>query len=303
MKGEGFIVHNALTAMMDSLDGEARAAVLGAAYAIARGTDDYELPKRYAYLQFVVEGMAHESAKLNASIVTKKEKSTERVKKFRQKAMEKRRKEEKGAPETPDETPETPDETHETSDETHETSETSVTSETNETHETQKGRNETHETHETFVTPKERNKERNKYIPQTPKGVLMDMDDEDADYAEAQPWGEPPEGCGGDGADGGEDEEVETLAAAIVRRHGNKAGADGFRRSLRRYLAKNPDVEAEEVDAAHRRWCASGAWNPGYEPKLKNWLWGGEWRHEPPERKKGGADKAAECEFGVDASL
>lgn len=134
----------------------------------------------------------------------------------------------------------------------------------------------------------------------------MDFDDDEFGEQEASGGGTAERGEG-EVRDGGEGEsdwedEVAEIAAAIVERHGNKAGADGFKRSLKRYLAKNPETDASEIAEAHVRWCESGAWNPGYEPKLKNWLWGGEWRHEPPEKKKA-APKAEEDEFYTGASL
>ena len=57
MKGRGFIVHAALTSTLDGLPGDARAAVIGAAYARVRGLDDYELPKKFAVYRFLVDGI------------------------------------------------------------------------------------------------------------------------------------------------------------------------------------------------------------------------------------------------------
>ncbi len=69
MKGQGFVIHNALTSTLDGLDGDARAYVLGAAYSKARGRNDFKLPKKYAYLAFLVEGIATESSALNAPVM------------------------------------------------------------------------------------------------------------------------------------------------------------------------------------------------------------------------------------------
>ena len=66
MKGRGFIVHAALTSTLDGLPGDARAAILGAAYARVRGIDDYELPKKFAVYRFLVDGIVTEAATLCA---------------------------------------------------------------------------------------------------------------------------------------------------------------------------------------------------------------------------------------------
>ena len=61
MKGRGFIVHSALTSTLDGLASDARTAVIGAAYARVRGTNDYDLPKKYSMFEFLVAGIASEA--------------------------------------------------------------------------------------------------------------------------------------------------------------------------------------------------------------------------------------------------
>ena len=381
MKCEGFVVHYALGGMIDALDGEQRAAVLGAAYAKARGKSDYKLPEKYAFLQFVVEGIVNQSQKVNESINERKKCDAERQRQVRQrrklenetddddekgksrhgrnaeragKAMSDRSRIAKNDADAEVDYENGQDVTRTACDNKHR-------------HNASRGRVVTSRgvtrtacdaggCHKASTLNKEINKEINKCIPQTPKGVLMDFDDDEFDDEEASGGGTAERDGGapglrradrtggedahtwsgddgaerdggapglrradrtggedahtwseGDGAERGEGEsdwedEVAEIAAAIVERHGNKAGADGFKRSLKRYLAKNPETDAGEIAEAHVRWCESGAWNPGYEPKLKNWLWGGEWRHEPPEKKKA-APKAEEDEFYTGASL
>lgn len=64
MKGRGFIVHSALTSTLDGLAGEARTAVIGAAYAQVRGLTDYRLPKKFAMFEFLVAGIVAEAKEI-----------------------------------------------------------------------------------------------------------------------------------------------------------------------------------------------------------------------------------------------
>lgn len=64
MKGRGFIVHSALTSTLDGLAGEARTAVIGAAYAKVRGLTDYSLPKKFAMFEFLVAGIVTEAKEI-----------------------------------------------------------------------------------------------------------------------------------------------------------------------------------------------------------------------------------------------
>ena len=79
---------------------------------------------------------------------------------------------------------------------------------------------------------------------------------------------------------------IEAAARAMADAHPNPAGLDGFPRTLGRYLDKNPGATLREIVEAHGRWLADAdAWRDGYAPKLKNWLWGGDWRRAPPKKK------------------
>lgn len=64
MKGRGFIVHSALTSTLDGLAGEARTAVIGAAYARVRGLADYSLPKKFSMFEFLVAGITAEAREI-----------------------------------------------------------------------------------------------------------------------------------------------------------------------------------------------------------------------------------------------
>ena len=104
----------------------------------------------------------------------------------------------------------------------------------------------------------------------------------------------------------GEDDEGMTVAEAAAEMaagHPNQTGLDGFAKSLARYLKKNeePDMQPremlEKIAEAHRRWIASGAWDADegrYAPQLKNWLWGGDWKRTPPEKKQARREEDAE---------
>jgi hypothetical protein len=101
-----------MTSSLDRLDGAALGAVLAAAYTKSHGLTGYKLPKKYAYLSFLADGIADESAALCAS---RQLTSTERVRKFRAKRA--------------NETPMKRDETHETH-ETHRQIDSKTESET-----------------------------------------------------------------------------------------------------------------------------------------------------------------------------
>lgn len=82
MNIRGFIVPFDMTSSLDRLDGAALGAVLAAAYTKSHGLTGYKLPKKYAYLSFLADGIADESAALCANPPLT---STERVRKFRAK--------------------------------------------------------------------------------------------------------------------------------------------------------------------------------------------------------------------------
>ncbi len=119
--------------------------------------------------------------------------------------------------------------------------------------------------------------------------------------------------------DGGTEEEVEPseevtvaeVAARMEARHPNPAGTDSFPKSLVRYLKKNSGAARSyeallgEIEASHRRWIDSGVWDEKdgrYAPQLKNWLWGGDWKRLPPEKKRARHEEDAD-DFHVGASL
>ena len=151
----------------------------------------------------------------------------------------------------------------------------------------------------------ERKKEgKNIYTPISPKGICEDYS-EDVDFDAMM--GTMGVDCEGetdrgvdvepeDDAEGGtdlaEDIKVNGLIAesakVMTASHPNKSGTDSFERSLRRYLKKNPGADLELIRQSHERWVASGIWEDEggrYAPNLKNWLWGGDWKHMPPEKK------------------
>lgn len=82
MNNRGFIIPFDLTTSLDGLEGGALAAVLGAAYAKAHGLTSYTLPKKYALLSSLVDGIAYESSRMCANPPLT---STERVRRFRAK--------------------------------------------------------------------------------------------------------------------------------------------------------------------------------------------------------------------------
>ena len=171
------------------------------------------------------------------------------------------------------------------------------------------------------IVLKERRKEgKNIYTPISPEGNLRFPPEVDIDaMLEKEPSdlraGDCSEADGGTGAaDGGtepsEEVTVAEVAARMEARHPNPAGTDSFPKSLVRYLKKNGGGEngAEhllgEIEAAHRRWIESGAWDEQdgrYAPQLKNWLWGGDWKRKPPEKKLARREDADD--FHVGASL
>ncbi len=122
------------------------------------------------------------------------------------------------------------------------------------------------------------------------------------------------EGDDGEGARDGAT--VAEVAAGMAEVHPNASDTDAFPRTLARYLKKNGAAEGGEeellkkIAAAHSRWIGSGAWDAEggrYAPKLKNWLWGGNWKQKPPERREGdgrdGARPSRDEGFHAGASL
>lgn len=122
----------------------------------------------------------------------------------------------------------------------------------------------------------------------------------------------------GNAAPGPEAESVPEAAKRMAKAHPNGSGADSFPSSLVRYLKKNGggfrgaeglngkgrELLAQIVEA-HGRWIESGAWDAEggrYAPQLKNWLWGGDWKREPPEKKRARPAEDAD-DFHAGASL
>jgi len=161
---------------------------------------------------------------------------------------------------------------------------------------------------------KEIKKESREGNPQTPKGGIADLDADAGDRPVTDrpstlPRGESgQEGGGACPCQGGmpADERwrrIEASARAMADAHPNPAGLDGFPNTLRRYLDKNPGATLREIVEAHGLWLAeAAAWRDGYAPKLKNWLWGGDWRHAPPKKRAGPASAGEEL-FECGASL
>ena len=147
------------------------------------------------------------------------------------------------------------------------------------------------------VGMKEGKKEgKNIYTPISPKGNLRLPPEVDVDTMLGNEDGQP-EDAGGEETDEAASEEVTVaeVAARMEARHPNPAGTDSFPRSLVRYLKKNGGGDGGmegmlgEIEASHRRWIESGVWDAEggrYAPQLKNWLWGGDWRKAPPEKKR-----------------
>ena len=181
---------------------------------------------------------------------------------------------------------------------------------------------------------KEGRKEGSIYTPISPKGHLRFPPEVDIDamlgegecapspLADARSVGGGETGTGGAAPrtpDGGTEEEVEPseevtvaeVAARMEARHPNPAGTDSFPKSLVRYLKKNSGAARSyeallgEIEASHRRWIDSGVWDEKdgrYAPQLKNWLWGGDWKRLPPEKKRARHEEDAD-DFHVGASL
>lgn len=160
---------------------------------------------------------------------------------------------------------------------------------------------------------------KNIYTPISPEGNLRFPPEVDVDAMLGKGNGQPEE-AEADGADeaASEDVTVAEVAARMEARHPNPAGTDSFPRSLVRYLKKNggaftPGGEGTsgwehllgEIEESHRRWIESGVWDAEdgrYAPQLKNWLWGGDWKKAPPEKKRARSTEDAD-DFHAGASL
>ena len=164
------------------------------------------------------------------------------------------------------------------------------------------------------IVLKERRKEgKNIYTPISPKGNLRFPPEVDVEamLGIQQPEGEGEDVPDREDAEPDEEVTVAEVAARMEARHPNPAGTDSFPRSLVRYLKKNGGGEngAEhllgEIEASHRRWIESGVWDAEggrYAPQLKNWLWGGDWKKAPPEKKRARPAEDAD-DFHAGASL
>lgn len=164
------------------------------------------------------------------------------------------------------------------------------------------------------IVLKERRKEgKNIYTPISPKGNLRFPPEVDVEamLGIQQQEGEGEEVPDREDAEPDEEVTVAEVAARMEARHPNPAGTDSFPRSLVRYLKKNGGGEngAEhllgEIEASHRRWIESGVWDAEggrYAPQLKNWLWGGDWKKKPPEKKRARPAEDAD-DFHAGASL
>ena len=175
---------------------------------------------------------------------------------------------------------------------------------------------------------KEGKKEGKKYTPISPEGICGDSSAEvDLDAmmsvigADVGVDGLVPEG---EDLPGGETvphdptaeeqirandlELVEEFAATMTAAHPNKRGMDLFSRSLRRYLQKNPGVRLADIAEGHVAWLEYGVWGEEggrYAPQLARWLWGGDWKQRPPEKKAARPDPRVEdaSVFHAGASL
>jgi hypothetical protein len=168
----------------------------------------------------------------------------------------------------------------------------------------------------------ERKKEgKNIYTPISPKGICgdssagVDLDammsvigaDVGADQQEQKGEDEVPET--GDCTIGETAlESITETAATMTAAHPNKRGTDLFSRSLRRYLQKNPGVRLADIAEGHAAWLESGVWDEEggrYAPQLARWLWGGDWKQRPPEKKAARPDPRVEdaSVFHAGASL
>ena len=103
-------------------------------------------------------------------------------------------------------------------------------------------------------------------------------------------------------------ESITETAAKMTAAHPNKRGMDLFARSLRRYLQKNPGASLADIAEGHAAWLRSGVWDEEggrYAPQLARWLWGGDWKQRPPEKKAARPDPRVEdaSVFHAGASL
>ena len=148
---------------------------------------------------------------------------------------------------------------------------------------------------------KEGKKEGKKYTPISPEGICgdssaeVDLDammsvigaDVGADQQEQEGEDEVPET--GDCTTGETAlEAITETAAKMTAAHPNKRGTDLFARSMRRYLQKNPGASLADIAEGHVAWLRSGVWDEEggrYAPQLARWLWGGDWKRRPPEKK------------------
>lgn len=92
-------------------------------------------------------------------------------------------------------------------------------------------------------------------------------------------------------------EAVNETAVKMAAIHPNRRGTDSFPRSLIRYLKKNPGASLADIAAGHRAWLESGVWDEEggrYAPQLARWLWGGDWKQPPPEKKAARPDPRVE---------
>ena len=168
---------------------------------------------------------------------------------------------------------------------------------------------------------KEGKKEGKKYTPISPEGICgdssaeVDLDammsvigaDVGADQQEQEGEDEVPET--GDCTIGETAlESITETAAKMTAAHPNKRGTDLFARSLRRYLQKNPGASLADIAEGHAAWLRSGVWDEEggrYAPQLARWLWGGDWKQRPPEKKAARPDPRVEdaSVFHAGASL
>jgi hypothetical protein len=168
---------------------------------------------------------------------------------------------------------------------------------------------------------KEGKKEGKKYTPISPEGICgdssaeVDLDammsvigaDVGADQQEQEGEDEVPET--GDCTIG--DTALESITETAIKMaaaHPNKRGTDLFARSMRRYLQKNPGASLADIAEGHAAWLRSGVWDEEggrYAPQLARWLWGGDWKQRPPEKKAARPDPRMEdaSVFHAGASL
>ena len=168
---------------------------------------------------------------------------------------------------------------------------------------------------------KEGKKEGKKYTPISPEGICGDSSAEvdldammsviGADVGEdrQEPEGEDKVPETGDSTIGETAlESITETAATMTAAHPNKRGTDLFSRSLRRYLQKNPGARLADIAEGHVAWLESGVWDEEggrYAPQLARWLWGGDWKQRPPEKKAARPDPRMEdaSVFHAGASL